>query len=177
MLSLNRYTGRIQDSLDLTGDQRSTVSYDEKTGRIWFTTKGGYLYSVILKADGTFDHASMKSLQVGGASTSTPLVYNGRVYVGVTSGSNFDGQFGVSVIDAEAMSVIYSAELQGYPQCSVLLSNAYEAEDGTVYIYSTYNNNPGGISLIRDKKGQTTADIEEIFVPDAPQYCISSIIC
>lgn len=178
MLSLNRYTGKVQDSLELTGDQRSSVSYDEKTKRIWFTTKGGYLYSAVLKENGTFDHASLKSLQVGGMSTSTPMVYNGRVYVGVSSGGNFSGKFGVNVIDAETMSVIYSAELQGYPQCSVLLSNAYEKEeDGTVYIYATYNNNPGGISLIRDKAGQTAPDIEEIFVPESPEYCISSIIC
>ena len=77
------------------------------------------------------------------------------------------------------MTEIYKAPLKGYPQCSVLLSTAYEKEDGSVYLYATYNKNPGGITLIRDKKGQTTPDVEEIFTPEKArqQYCITSIIC
>ena len=112
-------------------------------------------------------------------STSTPVVYNGRIYIGVTSGSNFSGTYSISVIDAATMTEIYKAPLKGYPQCSVLLSTAYEKEDGSVYLYATYNNNPGGITLIRDKKGQTTPDVEEIFIPEKArqQYCITSIIC
>ena len=112
-------------------------------------------------------------------STSTPVVYNGRIYIGVTSGSNFSGTYSISVIDAATMTEIYKAPLKGYPQCSVLLSTAYEKEDGSVYLYATYNNNPGGITLIRDKKGQTTPDVEEIFTPEKArqQYCITSIIC
>ena len=112
-------------------------------------------------------------------STSTPVVYNGRIYIGVTSGSNFSGTYSISVIDAATMTEIYKAPLKGYPQCSVLLSTAYEKEDGSVYLYATYNKNPGGITLIRDKKGQTTPDVEEIFTPEKArqQYCITSIIC
>ena len=167
------------DSVDVIGDQRSTIAYDKETDRLYFTTKGGYLYSLKLKSDGTFDKDTLKSVQPGNMSTSTPVVYNGRIYIGVTSGSNFSGTYSISVIDAATMTEIYKAPLKGYPQCSVLLSTAYEKEDGSVYLYATYNNNPGGITLIRDKKGQTTPDVEEIFIPEKArqQYCITSIIC
>ena len=167
------------DSVDVIGDQRSTIAYDKETDRLYFTTKGGYLYSLKLKSDGTFDKDTLKSVQPGSMSTSTPVVYNGRIYIGVTSGSNFSGTYSISVIDAATMTEIYKAPLKGYPQCSVLLSTAYEKEDGSVYLYATYNNNPGGITLIRDKKGQTTPDVEEIFTPEKArqQYCITSIIC
>ena len=167
------------DSVDVIGDQRSTIAYDKETDRLYFTTKGGYLYSLKLKSDGTFDKDTLKSVQPGSMSTSTPVVYNGRIYIGVTSGSNFSGTYSISVIDAATMTEVYKAPLKGYPQCSVLLSTAYEKEDGSVYLYATYNKNPGGITLIRDKKGQTTPDVEEIFTPEKArqQYCITSIIC
>ena len=179
VLSLNKKTGEVMDSVDVIGDQRSTIAYDKETDRLYFTTKGGYLYSLKLKSDGTFDKDTLKSVQPGNMSTSTPVVYNGRIYIGVTSGSNFSGTYSISVIDAATMTEIYKAPLKGYPQCSVLLSTAYEKEDGSVYLYATYNNNPGGITLIRDKKGQTTPDVEEIFTPEKArqQYCITSIIC
>ena len=179
VLSLNKKTGEVMDSVDVIGDQRSTIAYDKETDRLYFTTKGGYLYSLKLKSDGTFDKDTLKSVQPGSMSTSTPVVYNGRIYIGVTSGSNFSGTYSISVIDAATMTEIYKAPLKGYPQCSVLLSTAYEKEDGSVYLYATYNNNPGGITLIRDKKGQTTPDVEEIFTPEKArqQYCITSIIC
>ena len=174
VLSLNKKTGEVMDSVDVIGDQRSTIAYDKETDRLYFTTKGGYLYSLKLKSDGTFDKDTLKSVQPGNMSTSTPVVYNGRIYIGVTSGT-----YSISVIDAATMTEIYKAPLKGYPQCSVLLSTAYEKEDGSVYLYATYNNNPGGITLIRDKKGQTTPDVEEIFTPEKArqQYCITSIIC
>ena len=179
VLSLNKKTGAVMDSVDVIGDQRSTIAYDKETDRLYFTTKGGYLYSLKLKSDGTFDKDTLKSVQPGSMSTSTPVVYNGRIYIGVTSGSNFSGTYSISVIDAATMTEIYKAPLKGYPQCSVLLSTAYEKEDGSVYLYATYNKNPGGITLIRDKKGQTTPDVEEIFTPEKArqQYCITSIIC
>ena len=179
VLSLNKKTGEVMDSVDVIGDQRSTIAYDKETDRLYFTTKGGYLYSLKLKSDGTFGKDTLKSVQPGNMSTSTPVVYNGRIYIGVTSGSNFSGTYSISVIDAATMTEIYKAPLKGYPQCSVLLSTAYEKEDGSVYLYATYNNNPGGITLIRDKKGQTTPDVEEIFIPEKArqQYCITSIIC
>ncbi len=33
--------GEVMDSVDVIGDQRSTIAYDKETDRLYFTTKGG----------------------------------------------------------------------------------------------------------------------------------------
>ena len=71
--------------------------------------------------------------------------------------------------------------LKGYPQCSLLLSTAYEESEGYLYLYSTYNNNPGGISLIKvkpDCKNIDDSQLIEVYNAEGfEQYCITSIIC
>ncbi len=46
LFCLNKTTGELTDSVAITGDQRSDVTYDEDTDLYYFTTKAGYLYSV-----------------------------------------------------------------------------------------------------------------------------------
>ena len=82
---------------------------------------------------------------MGGAITATPVIYNGRVYVGVAgAGGQFDPDGGhfFAVVDSESMTKIRELPIKGYPQASALLSTAYEDEDfngdgeadGRVYI-------------------------------------------
>ena len=95
---------------------------------------------------------------MGGAITATPVIYNGRIYVGVAgTGAQFDPDGGhfFAVVDAENMTKMRELPIKGYPQASALLSTAYEDEDfngdgeadGRVYIYFTYNALPGGIII------------------------------
>ena len=67
--------------------------------------------------------------------------------------------------------------MSGYPQATMLVSTGYESSNGKIYIYSTYNNSPGGITMFEDSAGQTSAVKKEIFTPDdsMKQYCISTI--
>ena len=175
--SLNKNTGAVIDSIEVTGDQRSTISYDKTTDRIFFTTKAGYLYSIKVKADGTFDKSTLKSKQMEGQCTSTPAVYNGRVYIGT---GTLTGGGKVVVADASSLEIIYEAPLKGYPQASVLVSNAYsQKENGKVYVYCTYNKSPGGITVLEDSPGQTEAIYSELIeLPsELQQFCIASPIC
>ncbi|MEG0702572.1 MAG: cadherin-like beta sandwich domain-containing protein [Christensenella sp.] len=164
------------DTLQVEGDIRSSVAKDGD--RIYFTTKAGKVYSVQMNADGTFNDASVKSGQAAGVteSTGTPVVYNGRVYVGGSGASFKEGT--VAVMNAADMSTIYSAKTGGKVQSSALFSTAYDSETGKVYAYFTYNNKPGGITVLEDSPGQTAAQISELFVPegDKAQYCICSPI-
>lgn len=173
-VSLNKKTGKLTDTLSIVGDQRSSMTYSG--GRLYFTTKAGYLYSVSLNSNGTFNDSTLKRLSLGGASTSTPLVCNGRVYLGVQGNGFGAGYF--KVINASNLSLIYSAQTKGYPQGRFLLSNAYVNDTGKVNIYITYNNNPGGITMFSDSAGQTKAESCELFTPTGDQcnYCISSIV-
>ena len=174
VVSLNKKSGKTVDTLPIVGDQRSTITY--LNGVIYFTTKAGYLYSVKLTASGTFNDSSMKRLSLGGASTSTPLVYNGRIYLGVQGNGFGPGYF--KVVDAAKLSIIYSAQTKGYPQGQFLLSDAYLKDTGKVYIYLTYNNAPGGVTMFTDSVGQTKAEKQELFTPsgEMSNYCISSIV-
>lgn len=174
--SLNKKTGDVVDSIDVVGDQRSSIAYDKTSGKIFFTTKAGYLYSMKLNSNGTFDKSSLLRSEKQVQCTSTPLVHNGRVYYG-TGVLNGEGK--MIVADATTLKTIYEVPLKGYPQASPLLSTAYEKSEGKVYIYVTYNELPGGIAVIEDAPGQTEAKVSELFdVPsDIQQYCIASPIC
>lgn len=174
LISADKKSGNIKQTVEIKGDQRSGITYNG--GRIYFTTKAGLLYSVGVKDGGSLIASDVKTLSLGGASTSTPVIYSGRLYVGV-QGNGF-GKGTLAVIDSANMKKIYSAVLNGYPQNTVLLSTAYEKASGNIYVYSTYNASPGGITVLTDSMDRLTAKTEELFVPsgDMANYCISSVI-
>ncbi len=191
LYSVNPENGEIIDTIDgLLGDIRSTVSYDEETDFIFFTTKGGSLCKVKMCADGTFEESTFEEYNLNGASTVTPLVYNGLAYIGVSGCESFEnGGNGYKIIDVNAspMKEVALMETPGGVQSSALLTTAYE-ESGYVYVYITYNNIPGGIFELKVKKSDQTDDdgaaivklsSVELFVPedDMAQYCLCSPIC
>lgn len=180
-------TGEIIDKIaGIKGDIRTTVVYDE--GFLYFCTKGGLVYKVSVGQDGNLGQA--EALDMGGEITASPVVYNGRLYVGVRGqGGQFDpdGGHAFAVVDTDTMKKLYDLPISGYPQASALLSTAYENEDfdgdgeadGRVYIYFTYNAKPGGIYYTYDAKDQKNiaAESGELYVPEADKqnYCISTI--
>ena len=168
LLLLDAKTGRLLDSWDnLNGDIRSTVAYDEETEAYYFTSKGGSFYSVKVERSGeSFKFTDGWSIKLSNGtnslamSTSTPSVYNGRAYIGVSGSSQFGAYSGhnITVIDIESKKIAYSVPTQGYPQTSGLLTTAYEQTSGNVYVYFFDNMTPGKLRVISDKKGQTSAN-------------------
>lgn len=196
ILLMDPKTGRVLDRTDAPrGDVRSSICYAD--GAYYATSKGGDFIRITLSADKrSIAKVDILALEngVGGTamSTSTPVVYNGRAYVGVSGSAQFDAYSGhnITVIDLSgAMSIAYRVETKGYPQTSGLLSTAY-AENGNdyVYVYFFDNYTPGTMRMLRDTKGQKTADlitVEEgkntayaIFTPNGAQaqYAICSPI-
>ena len=149
--TLDPLTGAVIDRISgIKGDIRSTVVYDN--GYLYFNTKGGVLYQVPVYTEGKLGTA--KSCDLGGMATASPLVYKGKIYLGVAGqGGQFDPDGGhrFAVISSATMTELYSLPIKGYPQAAALLSTAYEGidfnndgkADGRVYIYFTYNANPG----------------------------------
>jgi len=171
ILSLNPKTGKLIDSLQATnvGDLRSSVCYDEETEAYYFTSKGGDLYQVKVNADGTFTKGSLRRLHLdNGAdsasappmSTSTPVIANGRAYIGVSGTSQFTAYSGhnITVVDLSTFSIAYSVPTMGYPQTSGLLTTAYQNGDGYNYVYFIDNFTPGKLRVIRDMPGMTEVD-------------------
>lgn len=164
----DKKTGKLADSVSITGDQRSGIAYDKETNKLYFVTKAGYLYSVKFE-NGMFVDSSLQKLSLGGASTSTPTVYKGKIYVGV-QGASF-GKGYLTIIDAGKMQVLHSVSTKGYPQNEVTLSD----QNGSVFVYSTYNAAPGGIIVIEASSSNPSE--KDLFVPDEGMrnYCISPI--
>ena len=196
LLVFDRYTGEKLDAHeDIRGDLRSNVSHDPESDRVFFTTKGGILGNAQIDWDTgkilDYKEVVIKDAQgnANAMSTCTPSVYNGRIYIGVAGTSQFGANsgHGIAVYNLNgdgSMTQAYVYAIVGYPQTSAMVSTAYSAEDGSVYIYLPYNYTPGGISVLKDKPGQTApvtttgSGYSEVFTPAAPlaQYCICSTI-
>ena len=105
-------TDEVYDRLSLPGEAggvRSTAHYDRETGRLFLTSKGGYIHSVKINGDYTFDPASLISKKIGNDVTSSPLVFKGRVYVG---GGGVQSTAGFSVLDADTLELIYGVDVK-----------------------------------------------------------------
>ena len=196
LLVFDRYTGEKLDAHEgIRGDLRSNVSHDPESDRVFFTTKGGILGNAQIDWDTgkilDYKEVVIKDAQgnANAMSTCTPSVYNGRIYIGVAGTSQFGANsgHGIAVYNLNgdgSMTQAYVYAIVGYPQTSAMVSTAYSAEDGSVYIYLPYNYTPGGISVLKDKPGQTApvtttgSGYSEVFTPAAPlaQYCICSTI-
>lgn len=166
----DKYTGTILDTAETVGDIRSSVTYNEANGRVYCTAKSGLLYSFRIE-NGKF--IDKKTLDLSGASTSTPTVAGSRLYVGA-QGAKQRGR--MCVIDADSLALLYTVETRGYPQNEQLASISY---GGVNYVYFTYNNNPGGLSVLVDLLEVDSGSVHDIFIPGTGQtgYCISAVAC
>ena len=195
LLLMDAKTGKLLDRQDnLNGDIRSTIVYDAATGSFCFTSKGGTFYSFqVSKGQSIVNLWSVSLINGTGGipmSTCSPVVYNGRAYVGVSGSSQFGAYSGhnITVVDMGARAIAYSVQTQGYPQTSGLLTTAYESESGYVYVYFFDNMTPGKLRVLRDRPGMTTPDYTTtekdgtvayaLFTPtgDQAQYAICSPI-
>ena len=183
LYALNRLTGEVISDITMTGmgDQRSTIAYSTEKGRVYFTTKNGYIASATVDAT-TGALSDLKSNKIASQATATPVVYGDKVYVGAGGGMQVGSTNGnLFAVDANTLEYLYEVPLRGYPQGSILISTAYLAETGKLYCYSTYNSQPGGMTLIKIDPNARTVDgieLEEIYNADKyPQYCLISPIC
>lgn len=164
---------------------RSTVHFDKQTGRVYTTTKSGYVHSIKIKGDNTFDKSSLKSKKIGTDITSSPVVFKGRVYIG---GGGICSIAGFSVLDAESLDIIYQiSDIK--TQSSPIVSTAYATAENNyqVYIYvvkyagyenndySGYSPTSSCIFQVSDHQGQTNPEYCEMITPSKLQYCSQSV--
>lgn len=167
LLSIDKKSGELADSvvMPFTGDIRCCIVHNN--GSLYFTSKGGYFYSVdINEANGDILESTLRYIKLDNyhdsekappMSTSTPTVYNGRAYIGVSGLSQFGMYSGhnITVIDINEWKIAYSVPTQGYPQTSAVLTTAYDEGDGSVYIYMFDNFTPGKMRVLHDCPGAT----------------------
>ncbi|MBR3275698.1 MAG: PQQ-binding-like beta-propeller repeat protein [Eubacterium sp.] len=164
LLSLDTKTGKPKSITQMTvpGDIRSSITH--YNGKYYFTGKGGYFFEASVDAAGNIE--TVRNLKLYNyedsssnppMSTSTPVIYNGRAYIGVGGTGQFTAFSGhnITVIDLGNWEIAYTVKTRGYPQASGVLTTAYEQETGSVYVYFVDNYTPGIIRMLADRPGQT----------------------
>lgn len=169
LLALKKSNGKLASFLKTKGDIRSSVTYDENEKAFFAASKAGIVYRFKLR-EKNGKLFSLSSFKADGSVTSSPVSYNGRLYFACLNGQK--GKF--VVLDSSSMKKIYDCEMLGYSQSTALVCARY---DGKVYIYMTYNEKPGGVTVFEDSKDRKTAKKTELFKPSGSmsQYCISSV--
>lgn len=175
LYSRNKNTGALVTELSCsdTAKIRSTVTYDN--GKLyWMLNDATLCRADINSQTGAVTNLTQKTLSQG-ASTSTVAIHNGIIYVACGKYNAYK----VMAVDANTLDVKWECAQPGYPQCSILVSDAY-AGSGYVYLYFTYNKSPGELYVIKAKAdGTGTPESSTLFSPsDSAQqnYCICSVI-
>lgn len=171
LISLDKNTGGIRDYIYLPSvfglskttmeEIKSSICYSPETGRVYFTSKGGYCFAVAFNPDGSFNHLDTDVAYIK-ESTSTPSVYNGRVYVGSL---NSDGTGYLHCLEESDLSSIWRFDTNGPVKASPVISNAYDNGDGEVYIYFTTNTGYGTAYCLMDYPENMYPDLMWSFTP------------
>ena len=180
IIAIEKATGKVADKLSVRGDVRTAVAYDSETDRYYASTTAGDVVKFAFdKETGKFGEKATIDLGTS-LGKCTPVVYKGVIYTGL---GNFTAGTFVAV-DAETMTEKYRLPMKtakGQLQGSFVLSTAYEEETGYIYIYLTYNGQPGGVDMIKVKPDETEAEnviSESLFDAEGyEQYCNCSLIC
>ena len=177
LVSLDRCSGELVDKINLSSSEdvsfarevpgmfRSSLSYFD--GYVYTTSESGQEYGFVWKVG--FDESTGQFLNDGwsiqnGFSTSTPVVYNGRVYVG-------QGEHGYTgnltcLNDADG-SVIWSY----YVDAGIKSSPAVSVQEDNVYIYFTSAVEDGSLFCLKDNG--TEASLRwEYNPPDDSEYIL-----
>lgn len=161
----------------------STPTWDEETGRLYVSAvnanNGATVSSYTLKSDGTPDTASLKRWEtanaVGGVQSS-PVIHNGRLYIGGGASSGSAETF--HVLDAATMKEIYAVPIVTSASAAVSTGYATKANGQLVYIYMVPYApvaDESQLWIIKDAAGQTKADYQVISGIGHAQYCSQTI--
>lgn len=162
----------------------STIVYSAQTGRLYVsaavTDSGAALLAYELGSDGMPDKTTAlewRSGTPGGGTQSSPVIYNGRLYLGGGGGTMGSAE-PFHVLDAATLTEIYSVPILSKGSAGLSTAYATEENGGTVYIYmvpfAPDENGEAELWIISDRAGQTEASYE--VVPLGRQYCSQSVL-
>ncbi len=160
-LSVVDTNGNLVDSYNVSSDIRAGVTYSN--GKIYFTDKVGFIHSMDITNGKLSNHKSVIINENANGSTSTPAVYNGKVYV-CGNGKYPSGYF--SVFDTD-LNQIYTYKTENNAQSSPLIGD----NNGVINVYFTVNGPNGDLLVYNGTDCKTLIDLSEY-----KNYCIHSPI-
>lgn len=180
--------GAVVSQLDASADHmqniRGAIAYTG--GNLWFTMTDGSIWRVAFsESDGALGAvSSAKITPTATNSTATPVVYNGRVYVGCTdTDASGSVQGAVAVLDASTLAMIYEISVakqdNAWSNKCTDVAIAADTSTGTVYGYAAYYDKPGSVVAFSDQPGQNRAEFFDLrdLVPEyTSNYSNSQIL-
>jgi hypothetical protein len=182
-LTSRNLDGTLYDTAALGGPVHSTPCFSN--GKVYVSLTDGNLVSVPLKSNSTFEIGSKITTKLGNQLTSSPVVYNSRVYI---AGGGYGSTTPFSVLNADTLAIIY--QINGVlSQSTPLISTAYATAENhqQVYIYvtnyfdgpadwSSFNPGSSCTYLIKDSENQTTPSYETLANVSVPQSSSQSVL-
>ena len=168
LTSLDAENGAVIDTANLGAPVRSTLATSGNT-LLAVTTDGG-LHTLTV-TDGRL--SGHKSVAFAASSTSSPTVYDGRVYVGggLSEADDYAGL--LAVIDLDTLAVIQKVTAPGDVKSAPLVATGY---DGTVYAYFTANAEPGAVYVLTSGDPASTAAALYTPAEENWNYCMASVV-
>lgn len=195
--SVDAKTGEVISSFKLPGQEHvsSTLVYYEANNRLYIAASGNpgcVVRSYEVLEDGSLDQKSMKAYisdVEDGGTQSTPVIYNGRLYLG-GGGKTMGSEEPFRVIDAYTMEEIYRIDeiiTKGTPTLTTAYATAENQQ--TVYLYLVpyapemikHDNNSveyinSYLYIVKDSIGQTEPSFEKLEHIGTPEFASQSVI-
>ena len=177
LVSHSLLENEVYDTYQLTDTAqiRAGITYSADTDALYTVSNDGTLYEIhtsggridTVKSSSLVPEASQKNC------TSTPTIYNNRIYIGCMA----DRYGYVVVLDADSLQPVYKVQgpLMAEVKSSPLVSTRGDTS-GKVYVYFSANALPGGLYYFTDQPGAKEGSWQTLYTPTAAkQYCLSSI--
>ncbi|MCR4717113.1 MAG: PQQ-binding-like beta-propeller repeat protein, partial [Lachnospiraceae bacterium] len=176
---------KLIDVLNITDKKiRSGLCLDKVNKAIYVVSRDdGVIHKLKILDDGSLKEEASTALIADANSvysTSTPTLYNGRLYVGCLAIVNNSEPFGaVSVIDSENLKPLYYAKGENYGEVkSSPLVSISSAEGIRANVYVTANKLPGALYTFADIEDYKNTELVKLYEPDSEyqQYTYQSVV-
>lgn len=165
LYAYNKKSGQTTSkTIEGSGSIRTSVVVND--GVCYFVSNNGNLYKAEIDDGGNITETLIAD--AGKASTCTPIVHEGYLYVGYQVSDGFDSLGGVKAFDLADLS----AEPKTFADVPGTVTTLYHPANrpSDKAVYATYNKMPGGIWDVTNGQAYFTPE------GDMEQYCMSTIV-
>ncbi len=175
----------VVDCLHLTDEKiRAGLALDKANACLYIVSKNdGTIHKLKINADGTLSVVKSTPLISDAKSvysTSTPTIYDGRLYVGCSltfADTNPTGA--VAVLDSDTLTPLYYALGEEYGEVkSCPLLSVTSADGVRAHVYVTANKTPGTLYTFDDTVEYKNKTMSKLYVPESKygQYTYASVV-